>query len=76
EEAGLTAKEVHEARKLRDAEKRTPGIVERVIEARLAAGLEPSRANLRAAVGTDSATAAERGNNLYETPPEAVHTLL
>lgn len=76
EEAGLTAKEVHEARKLRDAEKRTPGIVERAIEARLAAGLEPSRANLRAAVGTDSATAAERGNNLYETPPEAVHTLL
>jgi hypothetical protein len=32
--------------------------------------------NLRAAIGTDSATAAERGNNLYETPVEAVHTLL
>jgi len=50
--------------------------VERAIAARLAAGLEPSRANLRAAVGTDSATAAERGNNLYETPPEAMRTLL
>ncbi|WP_292163263.1 SAM-dependent methyltransferase [Mesorhizobium sp.] len=76
EDAGLSAKEVHEARRLRDAELRTPGIVERAIAARLAAGLEPSRANLRAAVGTDTATAAERGNNLYETPPEAMRTLL
>ncbi|WP_292477362.1 SAM-dependent methyltransferase [Mesorhizobium sp.] len=75
-EAGLTSKEVHEARRLRDAELRTPGIVERAIAARLAAGLEPSRANLRAAVGTDTATAAERGNNLYETPPEAMRALL
>ena len=32
--------------------------------------------DLRAAVGTDSAPAAERGNNLYETPPEAMHALL
>lgn len=75
-EIGLTAKDVHEARKLRDAERRTPGIVERAILARLAAGLEPSRANLRAAVGTDTATAAERGNNLYQTPIEAMRTLL
>ncbi|RWP31792.1 SAM-dependent methyltransferase [Mesorhizobium sp.] len=75
-DAGFTSKEIHEARKLATAERKQPGIVERAIEARLAAGLEPSRANLRAAVGTDTATAAERGNNLYETPPEAVHTLL
>ncbi|MCT8970611.1 SAM-dependent methyltransferase [Microbaculum marinisediminis] len=32
--------------------------------------------NLRAAIGTDSATDSERGNNLYETPPEAMHALL
>lgn len=32
--------------------------------------------NLRAAIGTDSATKEERGNNLYETPDEAVHTIL
>ncbi len=76
EETGLTAAAVHLARKLRDAERRTPGIVERAIAARLAAGLEPSRANLRAAVGTDSATRAERGNNLYETPRVAMETLL
>lgn len=75
-EIGLNPKEVHEARKLRDAERRSPGIVERAIAARLAAGLEPSRANLRAAVGTATATAAERGNNLYETPAEATRALL
>lgn len=76
EQAGLTRTEIHEARKLADAERRTPGIVERAIAARLAAGLEPSRANLRAAVGTHTASTAERGNNLYETPPEAMRTLL
>jgi hypothetical protein len=75
-EAGLTAKEIHDARRLRDAERRQPGFVQRVIAARLTAGLEPSRANLRAAIGTDSATAEERGNNLYETPIEAMRTLL
>lgn len=50
--------------------------MERAIQARLEAGLEPSRANLRAAVGTASATQEERGHNLYETPPEAMWTLL
>lgn len=76
EEAGLSRQEIHEARKLAAAERREPGIVERAIAARLAAGLEPNRANLRAAVGTDTATAGERGNNLYETPAEATRTLL
>ncbi|PHP68201.1 SAM-dependent methyltransferase [Zhengella mangrovi] len=76
EEAGLTHKEIHEARKLRDAERKTPGIAERAIAARLAQGLEPTKANLRAAVGTSTATAQERGHNLYETPREAVLTLL
>ncbi len=75
-DTGLSRKEIHEARKLAEAETRTPGLVERAIAARIAAGLEPNRANLRAAVGTSSATKEERGNNLYETPPEAVHTLL
>jgi hypothetical protein len=75
-EAGLSAKDIHEARKLAAAEGRAPGIVERAIAARLMAGLEPSRANLRAAVGTSTATAAERGNNLYETPAEATRVLL
>ncbi|MDB5522793.1 MAG: hypothetical protein JWM58_556 [Rhizobium sp.] len=76
EEAGLSRKEIHEARKLLAAEQREPGIAERAIAARVNAGLEPSRANLRAAVGTASATKEERGNNLYQTGPEAMHALL
>jgi hypothetical protein len=75
-EAGLDRKEIHEARKLRDAEAKEPGIVERAIAARLSSGLNPSRANLRVAVGTASATAEERGRNFYETPTEATHALL
>lgn len=75
-EIGLSAEDIHAARKLAEAERRSPGIVERAIAARLAAGFSPSRANLRAAVGTDSASAAARGNNLYETPPEAMRPLL
>lgn len=73
---GLTPKEIHEARKLRDAERDAPGIVERAIQARLEAGLEPSRASLRANIGTKTATREERGHNLYETPAEAMRTLL
>lgn len=75
-EIGLSKQEIHEARKLRDAERDAPGIVQRAIEARLAAGLEPSRASLRANIGTKSATKEERGNNLYETPVEAMRALL
>lgn len=37
---------------------------------------EPARSNLRAAVGTASASKVDRGANLYETPPEAMFTLL
>jgi uncharacterized ParB-like nuclease family protein len=43
-----------------------------VVERDLAKG----GANLRAAVGTASATAEERGLNFYETPAEATHALL
>lgn len=76
EEAGLTRKELHEAKKLLEAERKQPGIAERAIAARLAQGLEPTRASLRHAIGTRTATKEERGNNLYETPPEAMYTLL
>ncbi|MBB4574415.1 hypothetical protein [Rhizobium lentis] len=75
-DAGLSSKEIHEARKLRDAEAKQPGLVERAIEARLAQGFEPSRANLRAAVGTASASKEDRGDNFYQTPVEATRTLL
>lgn len=75
-EAGISRKEILEGRRLAAAEARQPGIVERAIRARLEAGLEPSRANLRVAIGTASTSDEERGNNLYQTPPEAMRTLL
>jgi len=89
-EAGLNRKQVFEARQIRDAIEQDPGIVRRALDQMLAAGSEPTRAglkraaadlppatpNLRAAVGTASGTASERGNNLYQTPPEGTLTLL
>ena len=76
EEAGLSRKEIHEARKLAAAEASDPGIARRAIDARIAQGLAPTRASLRHAIGTRTATKQERGDNLYETPPEAMHVLL
>ncbi|MGQ2906720.1 MAG: SAM-dependent methyltransferase [Aliihoeflea sp.] len=76
EDVGFSRHEIHDARKLRDAERVTPGIVERAIQARLEAGLEPSRASLRNNIGTKTATREERGDNFYETPLEATRALL
>jgi hypothetical protein len=85
---GLTRKQVFNARQIRDAVASDPGIVRRVLDDMLANGdeptraavkrvvLDPRRANLRAAVGTATATKEERGHNLYETPPEAMRVLL
>jgi hypothetical protein len=75
-EAGLSANEIHEGRKLLAAEGREPGLVERAIAARIEAGLEPSRRAVKHAIGTRTATREERGNNLYETPPEGMAVLL
>lgn len=76
EEVGLDKRRLAEARKLRDAERDDPGRAERIIEARIEAGLEPSRNALRAAIGTRSATKEEKGDQLYETPDCATRTLL
>jgi Ftsk gamma domain len=80
EQAGLTHKQIHEARALRDAEKAEPGIAQRAIAARLEQGLEPTKAFLGAAVmrgiGTRSASKEERGDDFYQTPVEAIRALL
>lgn len=76
ESAGLSRQEIHEARKLRDAERREPGIVARAIQARLDAGLEPTRTAVKRGIGTRSAPADERGLDFYPTPIEAVRALL
>jgi hypothetical protein len=47
---GLTSKEVHEARQVRNAEVREPGLVRKTVDAKLAAGKEPTRADVKRAV--------------------------
>ncbi|WP_156334055.1 MULTISPECIES: hypothetical protein [unclassified Shinella] len=49
-ELGLSRKQVHEARTIRDAEKANPGIVRRTLNDRLDKGQEPTKAALREAV--------------------------
>lgn len=74
---GLSRKEVHEARMIRDAERADPGIVRRTLDARLDSGQEPTKAAMREAV----IAASERGNrperrckpsNPYKQPPNMV----
>jgi hypothetical protein len=47
---GLSAREVHEARQIRDAEEAQPGIVRETLDAALEAGEEPTKAAVRRAV--------------------------
>jgi hypothetical protein len=46
---GLNRKQVHEARQIRDAEKRTPGMIQKALDAKLEAGEEPTRADVKRA---------------------------
>jgi hypothetical protein len=47
---GLSRKDIHEARQIRDAEEADPGIVRRVLDERIEAGEEPTKAAVRRAV--------------------------
>ena len=47
---GLTHKEIHEARQIRDAEESDPGVVRRALDEALDAGEEPTRAKVKRAV--------------------------
>ncbi len=76
DEIGVDRRRLLEARKLRAAVEAEPGFIDRVIEARVSLGMDPSRANLRAAIGTASATKDDRGENFYQTPEVATRTLL
>ena len=70
---GLTRKEIHEARIIRDAEKAEPGIVRRTLDEALNLGDEPTKARLREAVihvarhGVGDAGQSRR-NPLYVKP--------
>lgn len=50
EDVGLTRKDIHEAREIRDAEEAHPGIVRETLNALAEAGEEPTRAAVRRAV--------------------------
>lgn len=75
---GLTHKDIHEARLLRDAEKADPGITKRILDERLEKGEEPSKAALRAGIIAASAQALRGGapspsrkNPLYRHDPQS-----
>ena len=53
-EVGLTAKVLHQARIVRDAEQEDPGIVRRILDDALEAGEEPTRAKVTRAVKAKS----------------------
>ena len=57
---GLTSKQVHEARRIRDAEKRTPGMVRQTLDEKLKAGEEPTRADVKRVVKANAPPKAER----------------
>lgn len=74
---GLTHKDIHEARIIRDAEEADPGVVRRALDEKLAAGEEPTKAALRQVV-TEAAMRGLRGghgtankNPLYKAPSKA-----
>ena len=73
-EIGLTHKEIHDARTIRDAEAADPGIVRRVPDDKLERGEEPTRAAVREAVvdaamrGLRGPRAPSRKNPLYVPP--------
>lgn len=76
DEVGISSQRLSEARKLRDAVRAEPDFVDRVVEARLAEGLDPNRTSIRHAIGTRSAAKDKKGDQLYETPVEATRALI
>jgi hypothetical protein len=62
-EIGITRKEIHDARLVRDAEVADPGIVRRTVEEDLAARKEPTKAKVRRVVKS----VAERGKSKPKT---------
>lgn len=76
DDVGIDKRRLHEARKLRNVVRKQPDFIERVIAARLEAGLDPSRRSLSHAIGTRSAPSEDKGDQLYQTPIEAMRALL
>jgi hypothetical protein len=76
---GLTSKDIHEARTLRDAEKAEPGITKRILNDRVQRGEEPSKAVLRQGIVAasiqglrgGSGTSGSRKNPMYQPSAQA-----
>lgn len=64
ENINLSYREIHEARRIRDAEESDPGIVRRTLDTLIDAGHEPTRAAVKRAIGTKSTTAASPAHPL------------
>lgn len=81
---GLSRKDIHEARQIRDAEVAEPGLISRTIMERLHAGHEPTKAAVRQAVievvsrPNGSAPRQSRANPIYEPNPayDAVNRII
>lgn len=75
-DVGLSRKDIHEARVLRDAEQASPGLVDRVIDDRVEMGVEPTKAAIKQAA--EEATGKHvrgtfgTGENEWYTPQEYV----
>lgn len=67
---GLTRKDIHEAREIRDAENADPGIVRRTLDEAIEAGEEPTRAKVKRAV---KAKSKRRRGPRFEPPQESQH---
>lgn len=66
---GLTHKDIHEARQIRDAEADDPGIIRRTIDEKLEAGEEPTKAALKAAIVNRTSFT---GDNQWFTPVDHI----
>jgi len=67
---GLTHKEIHEARQIRDAETEDPGIVRRTLDALLEVGEEPTKAAVKREITNHRALGT--GENEWYTPSEYI----
>lgn len=63
-DVGLSRKDIHEAREIRDAEETDPGIVRRTLDNALEAGAEPTKAALRRSVSKRPAPMSPAGKQL------------
>jgi hypothetical protein len=59
-EIGITSKQVFEARKIRDSEKKKPGAIRKALDEQLSEGKEPTRAAVKRAINGERAPSGKR----------------